>query len=55
MRHQDDRGEGVCIMASIAEFYSQNLANEVRKGTMQKVKGGARRRWRRSAISTSAR
>lgn len=28
------------IMASIAEFYSQNLANEIMKGTMQKVKGG---------------
>jgi DNA invertase Pin-like site-specific DNA recombinase len=27
-------------MASIAEFYSQNLANEIMKGTLQKVKGG---------------
>ena len=28
------------IMASIAEFYSQNLAAEVKKGMSQKVKGG---------------
>jgi site-specific DNA recombinase len=28
------------IMSSIAEFYSRNLANEVIKGTEQKVKGG---------------
>jgi len=28
------------IMSSIAEFYSRNLANEVMKGTMQKVKSG---------------
>jgi site-specific DNA recombinase len=28
------------IMASIAEFYSRNLANEVMKGTLQKVKTG---------------
>lgn len=28
------------IMSSIAEFYSQNLANEVRKGLNEKVKGG---------------
>ena len=28
------------IMSSIAEFYSQNLANEVKKGLNEKVKGG---------------
>lgn len=28
------------IMSSIAEFYSQNLANEVRKGITEKVKSG---------------
>ena len=28
------------IMSSIAEFYSQNLANEVKKGITEKVKGG---------------
>ncbi len=28
------------IMSSIAEFYSQNLANEVRKGMSEKVKNG---------------
>ena len=28
------------IMSSIAEFYSQNLANEVKKGMGEKVKGG---------------
>src|SRR5881397_994542 len=28
------------IMSSIAEFYSRNLANEVIKGTQQKVKAG---------------
>lgn len=28
------------IMSSIAEFYSRNLANEVMKGTLQKVKAG---------------
>ena len=28
------------IMSSIAEFYSQNLANESKKGTAQKVKSG---------------
>ena len=28
------------IMASIAEFYSQNLATEIMKGTLQKAKGG---------------
>lgn len=27
-------------MSSIAEFYSQNLANEVKKGMGEKVKGG---------------
>jgi hypothetical protein len=27
-------------MSSIAEFYSRNLANEVMKGNLQKVKGG---------------
>lgn len=28
------------IMSSIAEFYSANLANEVKKGALQKVKNG---------------
>ena len=28
------------IMSTIAEFYSQNLAAESKKGTLQKVKGG---------------
>ena len=28
------------IMSSIAEFYSQNLATEVKKGMGEKVKGG---------------
>ena len=28
------------IMSSIAEFYSQNLANEVKKGSLQKAKSG---------------
>ena len=28
------------IMSSIAEFYSQNLANEVKKGIAEKVKNG---------------
>ena len=42
------------IMSSIAEFYSQNLANEVIKGTCRRSRPAARRHWRRSATSTSA-
>lgn len=41
------------IMASIAEFYSQNLATEVMKGMRQKAIHGERRGGHRSAISTS--
>ena len=37
------------IMSSIAEFYSQNLANEVKKGLNEKVKGGG------TSIRTAAR
>ena len=39
----DDTPAGILlhgIMSSIAEFYSQNLANEVKKGIGEKVKGG---------------
>ncbi|GAB3617393.1 hypothetical protein GCM10027416_19500 [Okibacterium endophyticum] len=42
------------IMASIAEFYSRNLAQEVMKGMRQKAIQGGHRAGRRSAISTSA-
>lgn len=39
----DESPEGMLlhgIMSSIAEFYSQNLATEVKKGMLEKVKGG---------------
>jgi len=37
------------IMATIAEFYSQNLAAEVRKGLLQEVRMGGRQAARPSA------
>jgi len=43
------------IMASIAEFYSRNLAAEVLKGTVQKAKAGGTPPWSRSATSTYTR
>ena len=43
MENIDETPSGILlhgIMSSIAEFYSRNLANEVMKGTMQKVRAG---------------
>ena len=42
------------IMSSIAEFYSQNLATEVKKGMGEKVKGGGTVGRAPIDISTSA-
>ncbi|MCP3998459.1 MAG: recombinase family protein [bacterium] len=44
------------IMSSITEFYSANLANEVKKGSLQKAKtGGTVGKAPTGATSTSAR